>query len=101
MPRCIALGCTSGYVSNREKVHFFYVPRDENIRKKWQKALKRKDIIINPAQALCQHHFLSEDILWKREIYDEKGNLLGVVSYFNYINYILKSITFIINVINI
>jgi len=47
MPRCIALGCTSGYTSNKEKVHFFFVPKDENIRQMWQAALKRTDIIIN------------------------------------------------------
>ncbi|EFN72523.1 hypothetical protein EAG_12971, partial [Camponotus floridanus] len=76
--RCIVLGCTSGYKSNNEKVQFFYVPKDENVRKIWQAALRRKDIIINSTQAVCHHHFLTNDILWKREICDEKGNVLGV-----------------------
>lgn len=93
MPRCIALGCTSGYASNHEKVHFFYVPKNENVRKAWQAALRRKDIIINSTQAVCHHYFLSTDILWKREICDEKGNVLGVVSYINYLScFSIKSI---------
>jgi len=46
----------------------------------WQAALKRTDIIINTKQAVCHHHFLPTDILWKREICNEKGNVLGEVS---------------------
>lgn len=61
------------------------MPKDENIRKAWQAALKKNDIIINSKQAVCHHHFLSMDILWKREIYDEKGNVLGMVSYVSYL----------------
>lgn len=86
MPRCIAFGCTSGYTSNKEKVHFFFVPKDESIKQMWQAALKKTDIIINTKQAICHHHFLPTDILWKREICDEKGNVLGVVSCVNYQN---------------
>lgn len=80
MPRCIAPGCTSGYDSNKEKVHFFYVPKDENMIKLWQSALKRKDFIVKAKQPVCEKHFLHTDILWNRTICDDKGHILGVVS---------------------
>jgi hypothetical protein len=80
MPRCIALGCTSGYDTNHEKVHFFYVPKNENITKLWQTAIRRKNFIVKYKQALCEKHFSSSDILWNHTIYDKEGNILGVVS---------------------
>ncbi|XP_039306121.1 uncharacterized protein LOC120357987 [Solenopsis invicta] len=82
MPRCIAPGCTSGYDSNKEKVHFFYVPKDENMIKLWQSALKRKDFIVKAKQPVCEKHFLHTDILWNRTICDDKGHILGVSAQF-------------------
>lgn len=84
MTRCIVVGCTSGYESNNEKVHFFRVPKDGKLRNMWQAALRRRDFIIKPSQAVCEKHFLSSDIVWHREICDKKGNVLGVVSWINY-----------------
>lgn len=78
MPCCIAPGCTSGYKTNPEKVHFFYVPKDENLRQLWKIALKRRDLKSN--LAVCEKHFLQTDILWQRDICDRQGNILGTVS---------------------
>jgi hypothetical protein len=39
MPRCIVIGCTSGYRSNPDKKHFFCVPKNENMRQQWQAAV--------------------------------------------------------------
>lgn len=80
MPHCIAPGCTSGYKSNSEKVHFFIVPKDENIRKLWQDAIRRKNFIVRAGQSLCEKHFVAQDILWKRELTGPDGQVLGVVS---------------------
>lgn len=80
MTRCIVIGCTSGYESNNEKVHFFRVPKDEKIRNMWQTAIRRRDFIIKPTQAVCEKHFLNTDIVWSREICDKEGNILGMVS---------------------
>lgn len=73
--RCIAPGCTSGYDSNKEKVHFFCVPQDENNRKLWQAALKKD--FIKAKQPVCEKHFLSTDILWNHTICDEKALLVN------------------------
>ncbi|XP_071579404.1 uncharacterized protein [Temnothorax nylanderi] len=78
MPRCIAPGCTSGYDSNKEKVHFFYVPNDKETIKLWQAALRRKDFIVKAKQPVCEKHFLKSDILWHRTIYDKNRHILGV-----------------------
>ncbi|XP_018375241.1 PREDICTED: uncharacterized protein LOC108769007 [Trachymyrmex cornetzi] len=81
MPHCIAPGCTSGYKSNPEKVHFFTVPKDENMITLWQNAIRRKDFVIRAGQFLCEKHFLPEDILWKRELTSPDGQVLGVSHY--------------------
>lgn len=78
--RCIVIECTSGYESNNEKVHFFRVPKDEKMRNMWQAAIRRRDFIIKPTQAVCEKHFLNTDIVWNREISDKEGNILGMVS---------------------
>ncbi|KYM97342.1 hypothetical protein ALC62_11946 [Cyphomyrmex costatus] len=75
MPRCIAPSCTSGYDTNNEKVHFFHVPKDENLMKLWHSAIKRKNFNINPKQSICDKHFRPTDILWNRTIYDKQGNV--------------------------
>ncbi|KYN22631.1 hypothetical protein ALC57_04970 [Trachymyrmex cornetzi] len=56
MTSCIVLGCTSGYKSNKEKVHLFYVLRDKKLRDMWQAALRRRNIIIKSSQAVCEKH---------------------------------------------
>ncbi|XP_018366319.1 PREDICTED: uncharacterized protein LOC108763310 [Trachymyrmex cornetzi] len=81
MPHCIAPGCTSGYKSNPEKIHFFTVPKDENMITLWQNAIRRKDFVIRAGQFLCEKHFLPEDILWKRELTSPDGQVLGVSHY--------------------
>ncbi|KYN29795.1 hypothetical protein ALC57_00754 [Trachymyrmex cornetzi] len=42
--------------SNKEKVHFFSVPRDKKLRDMWQAVLRRCDIIIKSSQAVCEKH---------------------------------------------
>jgi len=59
------------------------VPNNENSVKEWQAALKRKNFIVKPKQPVCEKHFLPSDILWRRTIYDEEGNVLGMVSFNN------------------
>lgn len=81
MPGCLVPGCTSGYKTNFEKVHFFSVPKDDEIRKKWQIALKRPNTLVIKTQVVCEKHFLSGDIIRTRHLLSPKGkNILGVVS---------------------
>ncbi|XP_077270688.1 uncharacterized protein LOC143901930 [Temnothorax americanus] len=81
MPHCIAPGCTFGYKSNPEVIHFFAVPKDRSIINLWQNAIRRKDFVVWSGQFLCEKHFLAEDILWKRELRDSDGQVLGVSYY--------------------
>ena len=80
MPRCIVPGCTSEYDSNNEKVHFFHVFNDKNIKKLWQIAIRRKHFNLNHKQSICDKHFSFTDILWNHTIYNKQGNIVGVVS---------------------
>nr|XP_012233220.1 PREDICTED: uncharacterized protein LOC105678444 [Linepithema humile] len=77
MPRCIVPECASGYDSNKETIHYFYVPKNEAAKKLWQAALERENFIIKPMQPVCEKHFLPGDILWSRITYSEEGNVLS------------------------
>jgi len=96
MPRCIVPDCASGYDSNKEKVYYFYVPKNEATKKLWQAALERKNFIIKPMQPVCEKHFLPGDILWSRTTYNEEGNILSEVSHVG-----CKRIIFFVKVISI
>lgn len=79
--RCIAVGCTSGYKSNPEKVNFFRVPKNRS--EEWQKASRRKDIILNSSHCFCEKHFAEDDIVRKKILYDKSGKIIQEVSYIN------------------
>lgn len=80
MPRCIAPGCTSGYDSNPEKLHFFCVPKDSEMVTQWHTALRRKNFVVKTRQAVCEKHFIRGDIIWFKEFKDLEGNVVARVS---------------------
>lgn len=63
MVKCCVVGCTSGYQSNIEKVHQFSVPKNEDLRKKWAKAIPRKNLVITKNTYVCAKHFNEDDII--------------------------------------
>ncbi|XP_043274872.1 uncharacterized protein [Venturia canescens] len=81
MPTCIVPGCTSGYVSNPEKVHFFTVPKNADSAKQWKIAVRRPDDFVKSRSAVCEKHFRKSEILWKRELLGPDGQVLGVSHY--------------------
>ncbi|XP_029048335.2 uncharacterized protein LOC114878565 isoform X1 [Osmia bicornis bicornis] len=74
--RCIAVGCTSGYKSNPENVHFFRVPKNKNKSEEWQKACRRKDLVLNSSHCFCEHHFAKEDIICKKIFRNKDGEII-------------------------
>ena len=78
--RCVVLNCKSGYASCKEKVTLISVPKDEKTVKKWESAISRKDFTLKSGQVVCQKHFLSDDIVWKKEVKDPEGNVMASVS---------------------
>ena len=79
--RCIAPKCNVGYDSNKEKVHKFSVPKCPEKLKKWQRAIKRDDIVLKAGQVVCQRHFLPEDIVWGWDAKDANGRVIRVSVY--------------------
>lgn len=79
--KCIAVGCTSGYKSNSEKVRFFRVHKNNDKAKEWQKASQRSDIILNSSHCFCEKHFTENDIVWKKIFYDKDGKIIQEVGY--------------------
>ncbi|XP_057294637.1 THAP domain-containing protein 2-like [Hydractinia symbiolongicarpus] len=55
MAWCAAVGCTNHTANNPEKVQFFKLPSNEDTRKKWIHALRRKNL---PKRVfVCLKHF--------------------------------------------
>lgn len=63
MSKCIIVGCTSGYKSNPEKLHLFSVPKDPQLREKWQKCIPRQNFVLNNNSHVCEKHFNEGDII--------------------------------------
>lgn len=61
--KCCIVGCTSGYKSNTEKVSQFSAPKDTGLRQKWQKAIPRKNFVVNDKTYVCSKHFSEEDMV--------------------------------------
>ncbi|KYM95558.1 hypothetical protein ALC62_13798, partial [Cyphomyrmex costatus] len=76
----IVPGCTSGYKSNPEKVHFFRVPKDDVFREKWQNAMLRKTAI-TCKHSVCEKHFKNSDIETKKLLYDSNEIVIGISPY--------------------
>lgn len=82
--RCIVPNCKSGYDSTKgEKYHRFSVPFEENALLEWKKAIPRKDFDLKSGMIVCDKHFLSDDIVWRREVKDPAtGNVMASVRIF-------------------
>lgn len=63
MVKCVVVGCTSGYTSNKEKYHKFCAPKDLDLRKKWQMKIPRKNFILTEKSYVCEKHFKEDDIV--------------------------------------
>lgn len=81
MPGCVVPGCTSGYKSNYEKVHFFSVPKDDVLREKWQKATRRSKTLIASKQFVCEKHFEKNDIETQKLLFDKNRRVIGISPY--------------------
>lgn len=77
--KCIVFGCTTGYVSNPEKLQTFSVPKDKKLRKSWEIAINRANFQIKSTQVVCIKHFLPEDLLSERFLLGPDCSILGKV----------------------
>ncbi|XP_053597694.1 uncharacterized protein LOC103572487 [Microplitis demolitor] len=68
--RCIVTGCQSGYKSCKEKRHLFGVPKDLDLREKWQVAIRRK-VEFKCGQKVCDKHFLKDEIRHEKILTDK------------------------------
>ena len=62
---CCVPGCKSGYrsaSSDNDKAALFRFPKDEELFKKWIKAIPRKDWIPTKASHVCEKHFYQDDL---------------------------------------
>ncbi|XP_049515749.1 uncharacterized protein LOC125941917 [Dermacentor silvarum] len=55
---CFAPGCKTGYQWTKgEQPSLFAVPKDENLRKQWERNLHRKDKVLDETCSVCELHF--------------------------------------------
>lgn len=59
---CYVPFCDSGHKNNPVKRRMFSVPKDEEMRKKWEKMIPRKDVL-KPSHKVCEIHFQESDII--------------------------------------
>ncbi|XP_045029477.1 uncharacterized protein LOC116922666 [Daphnia magna] len=66
---CAAPGCRTGYPLKkgeanqvRPKRALFAAPKDQELLKKWQHNLPRKELKLSNSSYVCELHFLQEDI---------------------------------------
>ena len=78
--RCVVPNCKSGYPSCKEKLTLISVPKDQKTVRKWESAIPRKHFTLKSGQVVCQKHFTSDDIVWKKEVKDPEGNVMASVS---------------------
>ncbi|KAK4023954.1 hypothetical protein OUZ56_009347 [Daphnia magna] len=76
MPYCFVIGCRNGpkklridrsVVLHAEitkiKPRLFYIPKDETLRKTWEKNIPNNEVQFKNTSRVCQEHFLPEDII--------------------------------------
>ncbi|KAH8022757.1 hypothetical protein HPB51_004844 [Rhipicephalus microplus] len=59
---CFAPGCRSGY-PGAPKASLFAAPREDDLRRKWERNLRRDDKPLTETSAVCEHHFEPRYIL--------------------------------------
>ena len=68
MVYCAAVGCSNRTYRQKtdEKISFFGLPSDENLRKRWISNLKRENLPKLENVHVCQFHF--DDSSFKRDL---------------------------------
>ena len=79
--KCIVPGCKTGYLSCKAKLSRFTVPKNDELREKWQEALKLKKPL-KEKNVVCEKHFRANDIIGSSKHKDANGNILAEVSSF-------------------
>ncbi|XP_029823094.2 uncharacterized protein LOC115309067 [Ixodes scapularis] len=54
---CFAPGCRTGYEWGKKQPSLFSVPKDEELRKVWERNLRRKDKRLDETCSVCELHF--------------------------------------------
>ncbi|XP_077535957.1 uncharacterized protein LOC144148272 [Haemaphysalis longicornis] len=69
---CFAPGCHTGY-PGAPKASLFAAPRDEDLRKKWERNLRRQDKPLTESSAVCEHHF-EKHFVWRDYVHIINGS---------------------------
>ena len=76
--KCIVPGCKTGYVSCKARLSTFSAPRNDELREKWEEALKLKKQLM-PKHVVCEKHFRINDIIRSSKHTDASGNIIAEV----------------------
>ncbi|XP_042913127.2 uncharacterized protein [Parasteatoda tepidariorum] len=67
---CCVTKCNGNY-NSQNKVHIFSFPKNEELLKKWVKAIPRTNLIVTKNTKVCERHFQSDDIEFETTFYKE------------------------------
>ena len=79
--KCIVPGCKTDYLSCKAKLSTFTVPKNDELREKWQEALKLKKPL-KEKNVVCEKHFRANNIIGSSEHKNANGNILAEVRSF-------------------
>nr|XP_042912672.1 THAP domain-containing protein 2-like [Parasteatoda tepidariorum] len=65
---CCVTKCNGNY-NLQNKVHIFNFPKNEELLKKWVKAIPRTNLIVTKNTKVCERHFQSDDIEFEATFY--------------------------------
>lgn len=92
--KCCVPNCTSGYATSSDRRTQFAFPRDEDLRKKWIAAIRRKDFVLSPNTTICDKHF--EDQFKRRTLTGQLKldfSLKPIPSIFDFAPSVISTIT--------
>ncbi|XP_044736000.1 uncharacterized protein LOC123298134 isoform X3 [Chrysoperla carnea] len=77
MKYCVVKNCNSGLKNLKIKRSIFKVPKDVELRKKWEAAIPGITVL-GDSSCICERHFKSDDIIRKRHFKSPTGEIIGV-----------------------
>lgn len=73
--KCVVPGCHTGYRCCKDKLSTFSAPKNDELRKKWEKAIQPKTPLM-PKHVVYEKHFTPEQIIQSYKLKDDTGNIL-------------------------
>ena len=72
MPACCIVGCRTGYRGNYGIYQCFFLPKSQEMHRRWLKKINRTNFIPSKHTVVCERHFHAADFVPAHENLDSK-----------------------------